>query len=208
MRKTVLILTVIFFTIFMFFNCNKNNSTENDDTPPVPETVTDIDGNTYQTVKIGNQVWMAENLKVTHYRSGDAIPNVTDNTDWILLTTSAYCNYDNNVDNVATYGRLYNWYAVNDSHNIAPVDWHVPTYAELQTLVDFLDCNVSGFPVIYGGSRNNDENGTYEHLGNLANFWSCTEFNNAHAWYLLISSGVDYFADFKHHGYSVRCAMD
>jgi len=89
--------------------------------------VTDIDGNTYLTMKIGNQTWMAENLKVTHYRNGDAINNVTDATEWINLTTGAYCNYDNNTSNVGTYGRLYNWYAVNDNRNISPEDWHVPT---------------------------------------------------------------------------------
>ena len=73
---------------------------------------TDIDGNVYQIVTIGTQVWMAENLKVTHYRNGDPIPNVTESATWEGLTTGAYCNYNNDVNNVATYGRLYNWYAV------------------------------------------------------------------------------------------------
>ena len=77
--------------------------------------MTDIDGNVYKTVKIGNQVWMAENLKVMHYRNGEAIPNVTDADEWYNLTTGAYCEYDNSLDNVTTYGRLYNWYAVDDS---------------------------------------------------------------------------------------------
>jgi hypothetical protein len=76
-----------------------------------PETgsVTDIDGNTYRTVKIGNQWWMAENFKVTRYQNGDAIPSVTDGGTWLNLTTGAYCNYDNNVNIVTAYGRLYNW---------------------------------------------------------------------------------------------------
>jgi uncharacterized protein (TIGR02145 family) len=90
------------------------------------QTVTDIDGNVYQTVTIGNQIWMAENLKVTHYRNGDEIPNVTVQEDWKNLTTGAYCNYNN----VAVYGRLYNWLAVNDNRNIAPAGWHVPSDAE------------------------------------------------------------------------------
>ena len=94
----------------------------------------DTDGNIYRVIKIGNQWWMAENLKVTHYRSGDAIPNVTDNTEWANLTTGAYCNYNNDAGNVATYGRLYNWYAVDDSRNIAPSGWHVPTDAEWKQL--------------------------------------------------------------------------
>jgi uncharacterized protein (TIGR02145 family) len=97
-------------------------------------TVTDIDGNVYQTVTIGTQVWMAENLKVTHYRNGDSIPNVTDNNAWRALTTGAYCEYNDDISNVATYGRLYNWYAVSDSRNIAPTGWHVPTDDEWKQL--------------------------------------------------------------------------
>ena len=101
-------------------------------------TVTDTDGNVYQTVTIGAQVWMAENLKVTHYRNGVAIPNVTDGLTWDVLTTGASCEYNNNVSNVATYGRLYNWYAASDSRNIAPAGWHVPSDAEWKQLEMYL----------------------------------------------------------------------
>jgi uncharacterized protein (TIGR02145 family) len=97
-------------------------------------TVTDIDGNVYQTVTVGGQEWMAENLKVTHYLNGDSIPNVTNGTTWIGLTTGAFCEYDNDVNNVATYGRLYNWFAVSDSRNIAPAGWHVASDAEWKQL--------------------------------------------------------------------------
>jgi uncharacterized protein (TIGR02145 family) len=97
-------------------------------------TVTDIDGNVYQTVTIGGQEWMAENLKVIHYCNGDSIPNVTDAGVWTSLTTGAFCEYNNNVNNVATYGRLYNWYSVNDSRNIAPAGWHVPSDADWKQL--------------------------------------------------------------------------
>jgi uncharacterized protein (TIGR02145 family) len=77
---------------------------------------------------------MAENLKVTHYRNGDAIPNVTDSTAWAYLTTGTYFNYNNDANNAAVYGRLYNWHAVNDSRNIAPAGWHVPSDYEWKTL--------------------------------------------------------------------------
>jgi uncharacterized protein (TIGR02145 family) len=97
-------------------------------------TVTDIDGNTYITVKICNQWWMAENLKVTHYSNGDALPNVTDSLEWYGLSTGAYCSNHNDTTNVSVYGRLYNWHAVNDSRNIAPAGWHVPTDAEWKQL--------------------------------------------------------------------------
>ncbi len=80
----------------------------------------DIDGNSYETVQIGDQLWMAENLKVTHYNNGDEIPNITNNGDWSSLSTGAYCDYDNNPTNSDTYGRLYNWYAVDDDRGICP----------------------------------------------------------------------------------------
>jgi len=103
-------------------------------------TVTDIDGNVYQTIIIGNQYWMAENLKVTHYRNGDPIPNVTDNSHWTNLSTGAYCYYDNDPANEDTYGALYNWYAVNedDSRGLAPAGWHVPTDDDWKELEMFL----------------------------------------------------------------------
>jgi len=97
-------------------------------------TCVDYDGNIYQTVIIGNQEWMAENLKVTHYRNGDAIPNVTDNGTWTSTSNGAYCVYNNTPANADTYGNLYNWYAVDDSRNIAPEGWHVPTDEEIKEL--------------------------------------------------------------------------
>jgi len=100
--------------------------------------VTDIDGNVYETVKIGEQWWMSENLKVTHYRNGDTIPHVTDNASWEVLSTGAYCEYGNASGMVITFGRLYNWHAVNDDRNIAPAGWHVPTDDEWKLLEKFL----------------------------------------------------------------------
>jgi len=102
-----------------------------------PPIVTDIDGNVYPVVKIGDQCWMMENLKVTHYRNGDPIPNVTDDNEW-SDSTDAYCNPENDEGNVATYGRLYNWYAVDDSRNIAPEGWHVPSDEEWKQLEMYL----------------------------------------------------------------------
>jgi len=103
--------------------------------------VVDIDGNTYTTIKIGSQEWMVENLKTTRYRNGDAIPNVTADGTWAALTTSAWCNYNNNAANGAIYGKLYNWYAVVDSRNLAPAGWHIPTDAEWTELENYLIAN-------------------------------------------------------------------
>lgn len=101
---------------------------------------TDFDGNNYGTVNIGSQVWMTENLKVTHYRNGEPIPKITNSAAWASLTDGAYCNYNNtiNTDTISSYGRLYNWYTVADSRNIAPTGWHVPSDAEWATLASFL----------------------------------------------------------------------
>lgn len=196
-------------------------------------TMTDIDGNTYQTVKIGDQWWLAENLKVTHYRNGDAIPNVTDAGTWGDLATGAYCEYSNDVNNVATYGRLYNWYSVNDSRNIAPAGWHVPTDAEWQTLVDYLGGSAvaggkmkeigtthwwspntgatdeSGFTGLPGGFRGN--NGSYVDMGDHALFWSSTEASSTGALNRTLnsnSSEVHRNGYHKGNGFSIRCVKD
>jgi uncharacterized protein (TIGR02145 family) len=136
-------------------------------------TVTDIDGNVYKTVRIGSQWWMAENLRVTHYRNGGEIqmammggepgaggnptathspygaevPYVPDNAAWSALTTGAYCIYGDNMSNAEIYGNLYNWYAVADSRGIAPLGWHVPIDAEWQMLVE-----VVGGDLVAGGA--------------------------------------------------------
>jgi uncharacterized protein (TIGR02145 family) len=106
-------------------------------------TVTDIDGNIYKTIKIGNQTWMAENLRTTHYQNGDPIPNIkaiTDPSEWGSQTSGAYCSYKNtsDLDSIATFGLLYNGYAIMDPRNIAPAGWHVPTDAEWDTLINYV----------------------------------------------------------------------
>ncbi|MCK4358753.1 MAG: fibrobacter succinogenes major paralogous domain-containing protein [Candidatus Cloacimonetes bacterium] len=126
-------------------------------------TVTDIDGNIYQIIKIGDQWWLAENLRVTHYRNGDPIPEVTDNSAWVGLTTGAYCNYDNDDGYVSTYGHLYNWYAVDDSRGIAPDGWHVPTDDEWKELEMYLGMTQAQADDI--GWRGTDEGGKLKETG-------------------------------------------
>ena len=175
-------------------------------------TVTDTDGNVYQTVKIGSQWWMAENLRVTHYRNGDAIPNVTDNTEWSNLTTGAYCNYDNYANNADTFGSLYNWYAVSDSRNIAPEGWHVPSDDDWKTLEMYLGMSQSEADGIewrgtdegsklkstsgwYSDGNGTDDygfsappggirfyDGHYGKVGYEARFWSSTESDSYGTW--------------------------
>jgi len=171
----------------------------------------DWDGNTYGTVEIGNQVWMAENLKVTHYRDGTPITNVTDSAAWVALRPEAYYIYNNNASNeLDTYGALYNWYAVNGDTDgdgvkdkeIAPEGWHVPTDDEWTTLTNHLGgaggklketginhwsspntgaTNESGFTALPGGYRN--YTGYYLNMGLYGYFWSATETYSTNAWY-------------------------
>jgi len=125
--------------------------------------VTDIDGNTYKTIKIGDQWWMAENLKVSHYRNGDAIPTGHSNSEWADLSTGAYVVYDDNERNSEPYGYLYNWYAVDDNRNIAPAGWHIPTDDEWKELEIYLGMSQSAANKF--GWRDTDEGGKLKETG-------------------------------------------
>ena len=197
-------------------------------------TMTDQDNKVYKIVKIGNQWWMAENLKVTCYRNGDPIPNVTDNAEWKGLSASAYCHYNNDITNDDDYGKLYNWFAVNDSRNIAPAGWHVPMDDEWQKLVDNLGgyeiaggklketgtahwdspntgaTNESGFNARPGGTRISS-NGVFYGMGSFALYWSATEYDDYDAWYRSLNNGSDDCNrgyDYKLYGYSIRLVRD
>ncbi len=183
---------------------------------------------------ICNQTWMVQNLDVDHYRNGDPIPKVTDLTQWIGLTTGAYCYYNNDsAAYAAIYGKLYNWYAVNDPRGIAPLSLHVPSEAEWTTLVTCLGgdvvaggkmkesgtthwhapngaaTNSSGFTGLPGGGRN--DNGTVYFIGDYGVWWSSTESGTADAWLCTLNySGVgsNRYNEYKRYGFSVRCLRD
>ncbi len=135
MKKTTLILASLFVLTFQ----NK------------AQTVTDIDGNVYNTVKIGTQTWMKENLRTTKFNDGTVIQNITDATAWANLNNlysppAAMCTYNNtsNTDTIRTYGRLYNWYA-GDTGKLCPMGWHVPNDAEWTILQNYLIANGYNF---------------------------------------------------------------
>lgn len=206
--------------------------------PPPPATdcsgnITDIDGNTYPVVQIGNQCWMAANLRTTRNRDGSTIPNVTDYTTWTQLTSGAWSNYNNNPSNDATYGKLYNWYAADNS-NLCPVGWHVPTDVEWTVLTDFLGgediaggkmktvsplwlspnigaTNVSGFSGLPGGYRKHDA-GNYDYLGSYGFYWSASESGVDIAWNRLLTNDYEGIyrssASYKRNGFCVRCVRD
>jgi uncharacterized protein (TIGR02145 family) len=109
--------------------------------------MTDQEGNVYKTIVIGDQEWMAENLKTSIYRNGEAIDNVTDSIQWPNLTTAAYCFYNNDSQYECPYGKIYNWYAVADQRNVCPAGWHVPSDVEWSNLINYLD------PIADGGNN-------------------------------------------------------
>lgn len=168
--------------------------------------IKDIDGNEYQYVKIGNQTWMVENLKTTKYRDGTPIPLIQESLDWLKLTTGAYSNYQNVTANADTYGRLYNWYAVCDSRNIAPEGWHVATVDEWRTLINYLGgieaaniklkeagtthwispnsgaTNEYNFSALPGGYCN--ENLNFMNIGTIGRWWGFTPDYSSKVCYL------------------------
>lgn len=184
-------------------------------------------------VVIGSQVWKTKNLDVATYRNGDPIPQVTDATQWENLTTGAWCYYENNTANGPVYGKLYNWYAVNDPRGLAPTGYHVPSDGEWANLINFLGgvdfaggkmketgtmhwispnigaTNSSGFIGIPGGFR--DFYSSFVSIGNIGKWWSSSEYYASSAWHLDLSydNGSTYIANsVKRSGHSVRCLKD
>jgi uncharacterized protein (TIGR02145 family) len=110
----------------------------NDDEVKVEGPVKDVDGNEYETVIIGDQVWMAENLKVIRLNDGTSIPKVTDNTPWSTMESPGLCWYDNDeTQNKDVYGALYNWHTVATG-KLCPSGWHIPSAGEWEILNDYL----------------------------------------------------------------------
>jgi uncharacterized protein (TIGR02145 family) len=197
--------------------------------------VTDIDGNEYEIILIGNQVWMAENLKTGTYNNGTVIPKVTDDTDWFNLATGAHAWYGNSEVNFNTYGALYNWYAV-ETGNLCPAGWHVPGDDEWTVLADFLGgkeiaggklkaisdlwknpnegaTDETGFTALPGGGR--EEWGTYFNMVYSGNWWAADEYSSGSNYaffravsYFDTSLGRNASGYHKKSGFSVRCLMN
>ena len=198
------------------------------------------DGYTYALVAIGDQCWFAENLRNEHYANGDPIPGELSDGDWSSTTSGAMTVYgegtsivyhgsDDEVSNLADYGRLYNWYAVDDARGLCPSGWHVPTDQEYTTLIDVLGgtsvaggkmksspedspawngTNTSGFSGLAGGYRSNS-GGFYD--GNYVGFFWSASANGAFAWSRLLDgvyTGVLRYNYYQRYGFSVRCVRD
>ncbi len=192
---------ISWLVILIFTTCGIKKETKTSKSNNI--IVTDIDGNKYRAVTIGTQVWMAENLKTTRYNDGSSITFVQDSTNWGDSLKGAYCYYGNSIDNQDHYGNLYNWYAVNDPHKLAPKGWHIPTSNEWAILLNHLGGeskaspklrqqgskfwaypnykanNESGFNALPGGfrfSQGNFYNWEYSELGTSGSFWTSTPY--------------------------------
>ena len=202
------------------------------------DTMTGNDSKVYKTVKIGNQWWMAENLRETEYRNHDGIPEITSSSIWSGRETGARCAYNNNESNGDIYGYLYNWYAVNHSSYIAPSGWHVATDGDWSELDAYLGIwspvddpgpifagradmwnnssivnsalfNVSGFTAIPGGYR--IENGAFLNGYSSAIFWTASVYHsqyNEYGLYVQIWTDIELWYISEHTGCSVRLVKD
>ena len=198
--------------------------------------MSDIDGNNYKTITIGDQVWMAENLRTKKYRNGDNIPNITSNSEWVALTSGGYSNYENetDLDILATNGSLYNWFAVSDSRNLAPEGWHVATAEEWASQANYLGgsaksggkskeagnshwnnpntgaTNISGFTALPSGRREYTD-GSFINSGYNGFWWTSSAYNPDYSWYYQLNYDSESIiaANFhKQYGFSVRCVRD
>lgn len=187
----------------------------------------------YKTIKIANQIWMAENLNESHFRNGEPIPEAKTNEEWMQAGKEgkpAWCHYENKIENGRIYGKLYNWYAVYDPRGLAPKGWHVSNDAEWRQVTDYLGgedaagtkmksssgwikkgngTNESGFGGVPGGSRN--LYGEFAYLEQIGYWWTSTEWDTDLAWYRAIDQSPYYVYRtnyVKQNGLSVRCIKD
>ena len=216
MKNVFLVIMVV-----LMFGCSKDSA----ETPPTNiSTITDIDGNVYETVVIGNQTWMKSNLNVSKYQDGTPIEQVTTPADWVGLTTGAWCYYKNDPENGKLYGKLYNWYAVNDKRGLAPTGTSIPTDVEWTTLTKFIGseagekmkhvdwssdlkvANSSGFTALPGGIC--ISNGDFYFIGEYGYWWSSTGRVTNVAWNRSLgynSTIVCKSYDDRNYGFAVRC---
>lgn len=183
----------------------------------------------FQSVTIGTQIWMTENLNIAVFRNGDPIPEAKTLEEWKKAGDNkqpAWCYYNNDQKNEKKFGKLYNWYAVNDPRGLAPLGWHIPTVKEFEKLINFIGGkgskmkssigwdyssngdNISGFNALPGGLI--ELEGYFDYIGSYCNFWSSSELNVkfAHCVILGLDDVIDKAQFNKSLGISVRCLKD
>ncbi|HRH48586.1 MAG TPA: fibrobacter succinogenes major paralogous domain-containing protein [Panacibacter sp.] len=236
--KTTLKTGLAALLLFLAISCKKENSSIQssgiNSVSSTRDALTEASALAGNTVRIGSQVWMKKNWTGKTYRNGDKILQVQDTRKWSKLTTGAWCWYNNDSATGTVYGRLYNWYAVNDPRGLAPEGWHIPSDSEWTILSTFLGgesvaggkmkspgtleagtglwytpntdaTNSSGFTGLPGGGRTNT--GDFSDMNASGGWWSYN--SNVHYWYLYYEWGTfNSSSYFKQNGFSVRCLKD
>lgn len=228
------IITLFSITFLILQSCSNSNNTDQPNENPTfiagPNLI-DTDGNIYHSITNCSQTIMQSNLKVSHYRNGDVIPQVSNNSQWDNLTTGAWRYYNNDPTNGANYGKLYNWYAVTDSRGLAPVGWHIPSNTEWTNLINCLGgfgvaggkmkstgtshwmapntgaSNVSGFTGLPGGARYTLEP-TDVNINKQGGWWSSSPFNVDNSFFMKINfynSEAETTICGNRAGFSIRC---
>ena len=236
MKSRILIFNSILLLIIIAYGCSKigDSSQRINFNPSIDYgSIKDSEGNSYKTVMIGTQVWMAENLRSVKYKDGTPIPLVTDNNAWSALVEPGYCWYTNDKHSFrADYGVLYNWSTV-ETGNLCPSGWHVPSSAEWSALFNYLGgtgisgagirlketgtthwqspnseaTNESGFTALPGGCRN--ISGVFASIGIESDWW-CSDRKSGTAWFSGLNNdntGIIARTYYKI-GFSVRCIQD
>jgi uncharacterized protein (TIGR02145 family) len=224
MRTDVINSLLIFIISYIFISsCNQKNINNENNSKIIK----------YESVVICKQIWMTKNLDVDHYRNGDSIPEVKDYNEWANLSIGAWCYYNNDSLMSSIYGKLYNWYAVNDPRGLAPKGWYIPSDLEFSELVKCLGgdtiaggklkevgslhwdnpnegaTNTSSFTALPGGIRN--EVGGFYWKGYSCSLWSSTLFDKSHAYVYGLFSTDDAIVrgySIKLYGLSVRCIKE
>lgn len=210
-----------FLFLFFLFSCHKE------------ETIKDFDGNIYHATKIGNQIWMLENLKTTRFNNGDPIKNLKTNNDWRGYQKAGYCFYNNDSSFVKDYGYLYNYQCLQDARGIAPEGWRIPTEEDLRELESFINSNTqagiflkekgsshwlpsnaignnaTGFAALPGGYR--DEEGFFYMMNSNGYYWTTTGSFEFYHWSArMFQAFADVRRDnvFTKYGFTVKCIKE
>lgn len=215
-QRSILRFSLLSFILLINISCRKE--------------CTDVPKINNESVTIGTQTWCSKNLDISTYQNGDLIPEVQDSVAWSQLTTGAWCYNYNDPANGAKYGKLYNFYAINDPRGLAPIGFHIPTQEDWNILVGYLGgkaiagakmksqtgwdnngngTNESGFTALAGGERQND--GYFNGIGSWTCWWSSTEDARIGAWAFEVErfdSKVISNPSYKRDGCAVRCIRD
>jgi uncharacterized protein (TIGR02145 family) len=233
-KKNSILLYPLIVSLILLFSCEKDVVVVKIMNPWINYgSMTDQDGNTYKTILIGNQTWMAQNLKTTIFNDGTPIPLAEDASSWARLCSPACCWQNNDPARKVTYGVLYNWYTVNTG-KLCPVGWHIPSDAEWTTLTMYLGgenvaggklkeagfrhwlspntgaTNEAAFSALPGGDRLDNSDALFEKIGEMGGWWTKASNDGRGVGRIITVDNINVVKSYisKKNGMSVRCVWD